>query len=618
MRGARSLWIVLLIIVALIVGGVGYVVGRGSAGMPQAAEAAVKTYVPYGEKDEAYLVSSGGHSGQVFIYGIPSMRRIRTIPVFSPDAATGWGYTEESKEIMGGLSWGDTHHPALSETNGDYDGRWLFINDNANARIARIDLSSFTTREIIGPLPNLSGLHGGPFTTPNTEYVFGVTRFSVPFPGGTYSTLEEYKTKYKGVLAGVKVDKNTGKMTLAWELVLPPYDYDLADSGKGPSDGWVFFTSYNTEMATTLLEVNASQKDRDLLLIVNWREAEKAANEGKYTEVNGARVIDPGKVPGIAFFAPVPKSPHGVDVSPDGRYIAASGKLAPVVTVYDFEKIRKAIEARDFAGTDEVSGIPILKYESVKVAEVPVGNGPLHTQWDDRGYAYTSLFLDSAIAKWKVGDPWNVVDKVEVHYNIGHLAAYEGDTMHPKGKWVVALNKIAKDTFLSVGPSHPEVLELIDISGEKMRNILSVPVDPEPHFAQIISADKIKAQPIYPKDQNTRPDATWRETDARVEREGNTVHVYMTAIRTHFKPDVVEVNQGDTVIFHVTNIEQTQDETHGFAITLYNVDMQVDPGETKTVKIVADRAGVFPFYCTNFCSALHQEMQGYLLVKPKQ
>lgn len=586
----------------------------GSSSPAPASSAAAKAMVPPGELDEYYLFASGGHSGQVFVYGVPSMRRIRTIPVFTPDPALGYGYDEKTKEMLGGLTWGDVHHPALSETNGEYDGRWLFVNDNANNRVARINLKTFFTEQILGPVPNIMGPHSACFVTPNTEYLFMGSRFATPIPHGTYAPLEEFSEKYKGVLAAVKIDPDTGEMSLAWQLLLPPWSFDLGDAGKKMSDGWYFLTTYNTEEAYETLEVGASARDRDYIVMINWREAEKAAEEGKYTVIDGAKVIDPTEVPGIVYLMPVAKSPHGVDVSPDGRYIVGNGKLQPTVTIYDFEKIQDAIRNGRIAGTER--GLPILDYPDVRVAEVEVGLGPLHTQFDDKGYAYTSLFIDSAVVKWKLGE-WTVVDKVDVHYNPGHLCAAEGDTVSPDGNWLVSLNKMAKDRYLSVGPSHPESLQLIDISGDRMQLVYDAPVDPEPHYAQMVKADKLRPEVMFMKDPN-RPNSVWDVADARVERNGSEVHVYMVAIRSRFVPDQIEVNQGDTVYFHITNNDMDQDISHGFGIPLYDVDVQVEPGETKTVKMVADRPGVYPFYCTNFCSALHQEMQGWLLVRPAQ
>jgi len=380
------------------------------------------------------------------------------------------------------------------------------------------------------------------------------------------------------------------------------------------SYGWAFFSSYNTEMAYKDLEVEASQRDRDFIAAVNWKAAEEAIKAGKYKEINGVKVIDPREVKGIVYLIPTPKSPHGSDVSPDGKYIVGGGKLAAVACVHGFDNMLEAIKNGDFTG--EVMGIPILKYESVRVAEVPVGLGPLHTQFDDQGNAYTSLFVDSAIAKWKLGT-WEVVDKIPVYYNIGHLAAVHGDTTKPRGKFVLALNKIAKGRYLPVGPSHPESTQLIDISGKKMEMLLDFPTQVEPHYAQIIEAALIKPELIYPLDQNNDPNAIKSADQARVERNGDRVDVYMLAIRSHFTPNILKFEEGDTVYFHITNLEQDVDITHGFGINFSNVDMQIEPGETKTVKWVANKPGIYPFYCTNFCSALHQEMQGYIEVAAK-
>lgn len=576
-------------------------------------EAALKTYVAPGDLDEYYFFASGGHSGQVFIYGIPSMRHLSTIPVFTPYPGTGYGFDKESKEMLGGFTWGDAHHPSLSETDGDYDGRWLFISDNANNRMARIDLRDFKTKEIFGPIPNVSGNHCSSFVTENTEYVLAGSRFSIPLPRGRYEKIEDYATKYNGVVAGIAVDKNSGKMTLGWQVLMPPFNYDLGDAGKGPSKEWGFWTCYNSERAIGKLEVTSTQKDRDYVIAVNWKNAEKAIAAGKYKMIGGVKVIDPKDVDDVVFLLPAAKSPHGVDISPDGKYIIASGKLQSITTVFNFEKMLTAIAQKNFTGNED--GINVLNYDAVKDAEVNVGLGPLHTQFDDQGYAYTSLFVESAVAKWKLGS-WEVVDKIPVAYNIGHLSTAEGDTKHPDGKYLVALNKLSHGRHLSVGPSQPEASQLIDISGEKMNLLYDAFTEPEPHYAQIIKADKLNPIEVYTKEDNKHPKAIWDLKDSKVVRNGKNVEVYAIAVRTSFEPTKIEVNKGDKVTIYMTNIEQTTDELHGIGINEYNINVVIDPGETKVIEFIADKAGVFPFYCTNFCSALHQEMQGYLLVKP--
>ena len=576
------------------------------------APAAQKVYVKPGEYDTYYAFLSGGHSGQVFVYGLPSCRHITNIPVFTPEPARGYGFDEESKAMLGGFIWGDAHHPGLSETDGDYDGRWLFINDMPHARIARIDLKDFTTRQIYGPIPNISAAHACPYPTPNTEYVFAASRFSAPVPTNKVAKVENYKKDFNGIIAGIKVDKN-GHMSMGFEILMPPFDWDLSDAGKGPSNGWQFFTCYNSEEAYDSLEVKASQNEMDYVAAVNWVEAQKAVDAGKAKTIGGAPVLDPKDVKDIVYLIPTPKSPHGVDVTPTGEYICASGKLQAEVTVFSYAKLKAAIDAKKF--DKEVDGIPVLRYEDVLEAKVPVGLGPLHTEFDGKGNAYTSLFLDSQIAKWTIGT-WKVVDKIDVYYSIGHLCAAEGNSRHPTGDYLLALDKLSKDRYLPVGPSHPEGAQLIDLRGSKMELLYDFPTYPEPHYAQIIAASKIKPLKIYSLAENTDPYRVQSADEARVVRKGNRVDAYMLTIRTHFTPDIIRAAAGDTIYFHVTNLEQDEDITHGFGILNSNIDMQVEPGETKTVKWIAARSGIVPFYCSNFCSALHQEMQGYLEIAP--
>ena len=119
-------------------------------------------------------------------------------------------------------------------------------------------------------------------------------------------------------------------------------------------------------------------------------------------------------------------------------------------------------------------------------------------------------------------------------------------------------------------------------------------------------------------EENNHPYVAKGEKETKIERKGNEVHVWMTTIRSHFTPDNIEgVKIGDEVYFHVTNLEQDWDVPHGFAIKgAATAELLVMPGETQTLKWVPDQVGVVPMYCTDFCSALHQEMQGYIRVSP--
>jgi nitrous-oxide reductase len=603
--------------------------------------AASKVYVAPGEYDEFYAFMSGGFSGQVTVHGLPSGRLIRTIPVFSVHPENGWGFNEETKAMLntsfGFVPWDDSHHPELSQTAGVPDGRWLFINGNNTCRIARIDLARFETEEII-ELPNSGGNHASPFCTMNTEYVVASTRFSVPIPQKDTS-IENYKEDFKGTISFVKVDQTSGRMNVAFQILVPGYDYDLSHSGRGNSHGWSFFTCYNTEQAHTILEINASKRDKDFIAAVNWKLAEQYVAEGKAKEMPASYVrnhidektrvatserltsvltLDPADCPGMIYYLPTPKSPHGVDVDPSGEYIAAGGKLATVIPVHSFSKMLQAIEDKAFEG--EIDGIPVLKYDAVMAGEVQnPGLGPLHTEFDGKGYAYTSAFISSEVVKWKLGT-WEVVDRIPAYYSIGHLMIPGGDSAKPWGKYLVALNKVTKDRYLPTGPELCHAAQLIDISGDKMELLLDFPTMGEPHYAQGIPADILIArqQKFYPLEENENPHAIKGEKEARVERNGKVVHVYMSTIRTHFMPDNIEgIKVGDEVYFHVTNLEQDWDIPHGFAIQgARNSELLVMPGETRTLLWKPQRVGVFPFYCTDFCSALHQEMQGYVRVSP--
>jgi len=603
-------------------------------------DAASKVYVAPGKYDEFYNFVSGGFSGQMSVYGLPSGRLFRVIPVFSVDPEKGYGYSEETKPMLntsnGLVPWDDLHHIALSVTNGEHDGRWVFGNANNTPRIARIDLQTFRTAEII-EIPNSAGNHSSPFITENSEYVVAGTRFSVPIGDKQDVPINTYKDNFKGTVSFISIEKTTGEMNLAFQILTPGINFDLARAGKGKSAGWFFFSCYNSEKANTLLEVNASQKDKDFIMAVNWKKAEEYVKAGKgvkktvkyahnkYNEsshtatssiMNEVLVLDPKECPDMVYFMPCPKSPHGCDTDPSGEYIVGSGKLAATIPVFSFTKIQQAIAAKNFDG--QYDGIPVLKYDAVLHGEVQKpGLGPLHTEFDDKGNAYTSFFVSSEIVKWNVKS-LKVLDRVPTYYSIGHLSIPGGPTRNPHGKYMIAYNKITKDRYLPTGPELSQSAQLYDISGEKMKLLLDFPTIGEPHYAEAVPAALItkNSRKIYKIEENKNQYVTMGDNNARVERKGNEVHVYMTAIRSHFTPDNIEgVKLGETVYFHVTNLEQDWDVPHGFAVKgANNAELLIMPGETQTLKWVPEKAGVFPMYCTDFCSALHQEMQGYIRV----
>lgn len=662
--------------------------------------AAAKTYHPSGLKDEYVVFSSGGQSGQVIVYGVPSMRILKYIAVFTPEPWQGYGYGEvESMEVLeqGNIDgreihWGDTHHPALSETGGDYDGEYLFINDKANPRVAVIDLKTFETKQIVVN-PLFKSEHGGTFVTPNTEYIIEAAQYPAPY-AKEYAPLEEFREKYRGGVTYWKFNRNAelslaskslrrlkkegvptkglkklvyqkfegetafldaigGKIGAAdakkhrealirhavkqgrimpeqsFSVEMPPYLQDISDAGKGFSYGWSVTNSINTELyiggygkgntkwSNRLAnEAGMSAKDTDYMHIVNWQAAEKLFKAGKFRKVNGHALITMKEMveANALFLLPEPKSPHGADISPDGRYVIVSGKLDTHTTVYDFEKIFSLVEKKDFADIDPW-GIPILDMKKAMHTQVNVGLGPLHTQYDSvKGVVYTSLYVDSMVVRWDYLKG-KVLGKIPIHYNIGHLLTAEGDTVSPDGKYLVSLNKLAIDRFTQVGPLHPQNHQLIDITeGRPMQLLYDMPLPlGEPHYAQMIKADKLKPVVRFAKKSFANYVKAGKE---RVERNGNKVTIHSTAIRSHYSPEVIEVKVGDEITWHITNVERAQDQVHGFAVDNYNVHGSLEPGETATFKFVADKEGVFPFYCTEFCSALHLEMTGYLLVKP--
>ena len=512
---------------------------KGNAGMV-GSNAAEKVYVAPGEHDEFYAFMSGGFSGQVSVYGLPSGRLFKIIPVFSVDGEKGYGFNEETKPMLetshGFVPWDDAHHPELSQTDGVPDGRFLFINGNNTPRIAKIDLKTFETTEII-EIPNSGGNHSSPFTTENSEYVVAGTRFSIPITE-TDVSIKDYAEKFQGMLTFVSVAPDEiGDMEIDFQILVPGFDYDLAHSGKGPSHGWTFFTTYNTEKASTMKEVNASQNDKDYIAAVNWKKAREYIKAGKFREMpasylnneydehthmattkrmKSTRVLIPSECPGLIYYLPTPKSPHGVDVDPTGEYIVGNGKLSADLTVHSYTKMMKAIESKAFE--KEIDGIPVLKYDQVVagVVEKP-GLGPLHTEFDDKGFAYTTFFISSEVVKWKVGT-WEVVDRIPCYYSVGHLMIPGGDSRKPWGKYLVAMNKITKDRYLPTGPELAHSAQLYDISGDKMELILDFPTVGEPHYAQAIAADVIKDKSLkyYKLEDNKHPHAVKNEKDTRV------------------------------------------------------------------------------------------------------
>ncbi len=575
-----------------------------------------------GELDTYYGLWSGGHTGDFRVLGLPSGRELHRVPCFVPDALVGWGITNESKAVMGTKADGslrytvaDTHHTHASYKDGNYDGRYAWINDKINSRIARIRLDYFICDKITA-LPNVQGFHGifpdkrdpvDPAINYTTR-VFCGAEFHVPMPndGRDLDAPEKYRTLFSCV--------DAESMEVRWQvlidgncdLVATSYDGKLAATNQ-----------YNTEGGHHYEGMMSAE--RDACLFFNIARIEQAVKDGKFTKigksdvpvVDGTRDANKDPASALVAYVSVPKNPHGVNASPDGKYFICAGKLSPTATVIDLAKVLEWFDGK----LDDA--------DKTIAAEVEIGLGPLHTAFDGRGNAYTTLFLDSQIVKWNVdaairfhaGDKTAqyVVDRLDVNYQPGHINASQSETAFADGKWLAVGCKFSKDRFLPVGPLHAETEQLVDISGDKMVLVADHPVRPEPHDFIIFKRELLQPKQVYNLDDF--PNAVKSPKDAGVTREGNKVTVRITSMAPAFEPREFRLKKGDEVTVILTNLDKIEDLTHGFAIPSHNVNFIVNPQETKSVTFKADQPGVFWCYCTHFCHALHLEMRSRMIVE---
>jgi nitrous-oxide reductase len=595
-----------------------------SAGAPVARGAVdySKYEVPPGQLDEYYSFSSGGHSGEVRIYGIPSGRELKRIPVFNMDCLVGWGVTNESKAILGTkpngtpkYTTGDTHHVHQSYTDGTYDGKYMFVNDKLHSRLARVRMDTMECDKIV-ELPNVQGFHGT-FTDkrdpvdPKINYttrVFCGGEFAIPLPNDGRDL--EDGSKYKSLFTCI--DSNT--LEPRWQvlidgncdLVATSYDGKLAATNQ-----------YNTENGIHYEDMMAAEMDD--CLFFNIARIEEAVKAGKVSHIDNSKVpvVDGTKASNqdpktaLTCYVPIPKNPHGVNMSPDGKYFVCSGKLSPTASV-----IEHALVLKWFDGT-------LAKPRDAVVGEPEIGLGPLHTGFDNKGNAYTTLFLDSQIVKWNVeaaikaykGDKnvKVVLDRIDVHYQPGHGFTSMGETRESDGRFFISDNKFSKDRFLPVGPLHAETAQLIDISGDKMLLVADHSVYSEPHDSIIVRRDIIKTRQVYNMDEF--PLAVKDPKDSGVFRNGKKVTVKLISQAPTYSLREFKVKKGDEVTIILTNHDKVEDLTHGFGIPKYDIQFIVNPQETKSVTFIADKPGVYWCYCTNFCHALHLEMRSRMIVE---
>ena len=597
---------------AALVGAAG--VGLGSAMMPSVANASsgAKHTVGPGELDTYYGFWSGGHQGEVRVLGLPSMRELMRIPVFNVDSATGWGITNESKAVLGENAPlnGDCHHPHMSMTDGHYDGKYLFINDKANTRVARIRADIMKTDKIT-TVPNCQAIHGLRVQkVPFTKYVFANAEFRMPHPnnGTNMDDIEGYYTMFNGL--------NAETMEVDWQIIV---DGNLDNTDADYTGKYAFSTCYNSEGAVDL--AGSMRNERDHLVIFNIERIEAAVKAGKFETLGDSKVpvLDGRKGSELTRYVPVAKNPHGINTAPGGKYAVANGKLSPTVTVFQLDKF-------DALFADEI------KPRDTVVAEVELGLGPLHTAFDGKGNAYTTLFIDSQICKWNIdkaiaaynGEKVNyILQKLDVHYQPGHNHTTMGETRDADGQYLVSLQKFSKDRFLPCGPLHPENDQLIDISGDEMVLIHDGPAFAEPHDCMMVHRSKVKTRKLYDRKDPTfamtvdmaKKDGVTLETDNKVIRDGNKVRVYMTSVAPSYGMDQFTVKQGDEVTVVITNLDQIEDVSHGFCMVNHGVQMEISPQQTASVTFMANDVGVHWYYCNWFCHALHMEMRGRMLVE---
>ena len=602
--------------------------------------AAAKTYTPDKIADEYVALNSGGQEGNMPMYAVPSMRMLKYVPVCTNQPNIGYGYSKETKELMAKgfidgqeILWGDTHHPGFSETNGVYNGKWATVNDKANPRIFIVSLMDWELKEVIQN-PLFRSDHGGNFFTPNSEYIMEATQYPAPFDRKYYPLSQTNFEKYfRGGLTYWKFNNETGKVDEenSFTFEFPPYTQDLSDAGKLDSYGWGFTNSFCTEMyyggiesGRPPFEAGCSSKDVDYLHVTNWEKAAELVKNGMYKIINGHKVItiDMAIKNDLFFLIPEPKSPHGVDVDPTGKYIVVAGKLDSHAWVYSFDKIMAAIDEKNFEGRDKY-GIPIISLEDALHGSVEVGLGPLHNQFDDDlGVIYTSIYVDSRITKWDYIN-LKVLSYVPSHYNIGHLVSAHGDVLDPRGDYLIALNKLSIDRFNPVGPLHPQNHQLIDIKGgpnSEMSIIYDLPIPMgEPHYTILIDRDDYSSITKYEigTDITTNNKSSYFTAfgDEQIIRKGNTVRVMGTINNGIVTPLDITVDQGQKVLIHLTNHGQEKTDHYVYEIASYDQMYRWRPGETATLEFVAEKPGAYPLLLDAIHSPENRQLQGYLTVK---
>jgi nitrous-oxide reductase len=408
------------------------------------------------------------------------------------------------------------------------------------------------------------------------------------------------------------------KMEVAFQVIV---DGNLDNTDADYTGKYVASTCYNSEKAIDL--GGMMRNERDWVVVFNIERIEAAIKAGKFITLGDSKVpvVDGREGSQLTRYIPVPKNPHGCNTSPDGKYFIAAGKLSPTCSIIAIDML------------DDLFDDKFKDPREVIVGEPELGLGPLHTTFDGRGNAYTTLFIDSQVAKWNIdeavraykGEKVNYIkQKLDVHYQPGHNHASLCETRDADGKWLVVLSKFAKDRFLPTGPLHPENDQLIDISGDEMKLVHDGPAFAEPHDCTMIRRDQIRTQKIWSRDdpffaptvERAKKDGIKLEADNKVIRDGNNVRVYMTSMAPAYGLTEFTVKQGNEVTVTITNIDQIEDVSHGFVMVNHGVSMEISPQQTSSITFIADKPGLHWYYCSWFCHALHMEMVGRMMVEP--
>ena len=581
----------------------------------------------WARRDEFYVFASGGPQGGLYVYGLPSMKYLAEIPIFVPNEA--WGWTTEDPRVQTMLTnpWtgevtthAETDEPVASRTGGVYDGRWIFVNDMLHPRVARVDLDTFRTGQVLW-VPNLSGGVHGLHVGPDTRLLVATFGHEA-YPDLAIIRHLDVKTDlihgpYLGGFAGITVGE-AGTMKNAWQ-VWSPWQQDMVRVGWGSSKGWIITNVYNTERALSTMKMLA--REQDYVLFWKLASIEEAVASGRFTTTSQAPDVPVVAWRDVEVYAvPVPSNPSGVDISPTGRYVVVGSKATTRAVAIDVEKVLQAVQDKRFHG--EEFGIPLLDPQAVYAATMELGLGTTHVEFDDKGFAYFGSFVDSDIKKVPLGppyterhhmQPWEVAEVIPAHYSVGHPLIPGGDSAHPWGRYLLALNKFSKTTFLPHGPLHAESHELYDITHNPARLIDQMPMGPETHYAQALPVDL-----IAPHIRNVyEPPLEVEEPRVEYDYENHEVRVYMDVVRSFYDPDWFTVPQGWRVVMHLTSKEEAMDITHGLGIDGYDVAVSLDPGQVREVSFVADKPGLHWYYCLWYCSELHKEMRGRMIVIPQ-